>query len=74
MVLETILLFSGGAASFCYWYFWNRKYQSIERNIRNYHIQVPPRYDDSIPLRNTTPAPPYQESVTPPPPIDPPQY
>ena len=73
MVLETILLLSGGAVSFCYWYFWNTKYRNLERNIINFHTQIPPRYQD-IPLRNTTPAPPYQESITPPPPIDPPQY
>ena len=69
MIAETAILLGCSALSLGYWYFWHQKYQNQERNIRGYRTLAPPRYD----AIDTTPAPPYQE-ITPPPPIDPPQY
>ena len=69
MVVETAILLGCSALSFGYWYFWNQKYNNQERDIRNFRVQIPPRYN-SIDI---SPAPPYQET-TQLPPIDPPQY
>jgi hypothetical protein len=72
MVIESVIILVGGGVAAGFWYFSQRRYNLQEIEIQNNHRQIPPRYDQ-ISL-NGSPAPPYEENSTPPPPIDPPQY
>ena len=72
MVIESVIILVGGGVAAGFWYFSQRRFNLQENAIINHRREIPPRYDQ-ISL-NGSPAPPYEENSTPPPPIDPPQY